>query len=147
MKITFQNLHLDGPIKNRWDYLIRNVGDISIILDGELVYWEEEFCLVEFAVQTVEWLCVLASKGEDFSYSSLEHESPSMIAFVRVGLDWKMLIHGENCSNSRMLDDIEICIAFSVFVTKIRQEYIHKFDIYDLIQDVSIREWAKDILY
>jgi|SRR5712691_510371 len=87
---TINNLHQDVPrVKDKFDRLLRIVGDFSIRVDSRILYGESEFPFVEFATQLTKWLA--AGGHQDFSYDSVESDDPGLVWFRRSGEQWKVV--------------------------------------------------------
>jgi hypothetical protein len=86
---TTNNLHKDVPrVRDKFDRLLRIVGDFSIRVDSRILYVESEFPFVEFATQLTKWLA--AGGQQDFSYDSVESDDPGLVWFRRSGEQWKV---------------------------------------------------------
>lgn len=93
MKIAFafENVVIDGPaLTEPWQVYLRVVGDFQIEVGGVALYKEEQFCLVEFAIQSQIWSRVLAREPQDFTYTSIEDERAGLVWFRLEQGGWKV---------------------------------------------------------
>lgn len=82
-KISFDKLSFDGfEATDHPHNLHRFVGNFFIITEGEIVFSEQEFCLVEFALALKLWCNETENNQKNFSYQSVESELDSLIWFT-----------------------------------------------------------------
>jgi hypothetical protein len=80
IQFVVDKLHLDGPVTNHWDALLRLVGDFSVELNGRIRYTEQDFCILEFLRALMNWRGQLDTEPVDnFEYKSMESAEPWLI--------------------------------------------------------------------
>lgn len=125
MKIAFafENVVIDGPaLTEPWQVYLRVVGDFKIEAGGVALYKEEQFCLVEFAIQSQFWSRVTAREPQDFTYTSIEAEQPGLVWFRLEQGGWKVgsVFQERDCSELFSLG--EIVGALDDYYEKLRRD-------------------------
>ncbi len=73
LTFAFQNIHIDRPdLDDYYRILLGVVGDFTIVVAGKTPYVEQEFCLVEFAMDVSSWWQRARLAHDDFNYESIE---------------------------------------------------------------------------
>jgi hypothetical protein len=89
LKFSFDNIRADNSsLRENWELLLRVVSDFEITVGSSMIYREEEFCVVEFAVQAVEWSRQLGHG--DFEYRTLEAEETGLVFIKSAGTGWQV---------------------------------------------------------
>jgi hypothetical protein len=107
MMISFGELHVDGQLRNKWDALLRVVGDIAIRVTNETVLSEIEFCHVEFSVALAAWLPDLPL-DRLFSYNSMEAEDEGLVRFKPEAEGWRISSSRESKQVTRLVSGLEV---------------------------------------
>ena len=88
MSLTFAEARIDRRgLPRPYDVLLGVEATLRLTMaDGQVVYEEQFFPIVELAVALQDWLCDGFAVGSDFSFDSVESdESPSQRAVVDLG--------------------------------------------------------------
>jgi hypothetical protein len=107
-----------GELDEDWKVLLGIIGEFSLWVRGELVYWDGDFCLVEFAEQVRRWMDSEEPRAE-FSYDSIESDQPGLIWFRKFGDRW---IVGSIHQRSEALQSFhfkELEAAFEAYVERL----------------------------
>ena len=126
LEFIFENLQLDEsfePFLEDWQLELGVVADFQILADGEVLYSEKEFCLVEFAKQVWDWTADVADCKRDFCYHSLESDEPTLVWIKRRNGLWAV-------GSSNQEYEKENGFELTVIVTQVR------CFVEDLINDV-----------
>lgn len=124
IEFRFETLRLDGNrLETDWDVLLRLVADFSIILPDVAIplYREEEFCVVEFAMQITQWLASLDLPPNDFSYNSVESDETGLVVISKQEHGWKIAALHQDYSEDRLFKFEEIEGAIRAFVTSLQK--------------------------
>ena len=124
IELRFENLRLDGNRpETDWDLLLRIVAEFSIILPDVAIplYREEEFCVVEFAMQATQWLASLDSRPSDFSYDPVESDETGFVVISRQERGWKIAALHQDYSEERSFTFEEVEGAIRAFVTRLQK--------------------------
>ena len=148
MIISIANLHLDGPLKTRWDYLLRFVADIEIEISDSIVFSEKEVPVVELSVQIIKWLSVKCQKKEDFIYSTLDSDEEYIFAFRRGGETDEFYFMSPWMDNTKniYLSTEELRRGLMEFVNRIRAKLYETVDILEFVDEQETREIAQNLL-
>ena len=135
--IEFSNLAADIPaVLEPYEALLNIVADFSVTVDTNLVYDEQLFPVVEFAIESHRWARQLVVKN-DFVFASIEAQGP-LLWIKRSQHSW---IVGSDICNSRSpavtFDDIKKGI--NDFYKKLNVEVKKRFT-YDLN---SLEDWRR----
>ncbi|WP_437622577.1 DUF7878 domain-containing protein [Sorangium sp. So ce1151] len=80
IQFSVDNLHLDGPVTNHCEALLRVVGDFSVEMHGSIRYAEQDFCILEFLRALMRWRGRLDTEpAGDFEYQSMESAEPWLL--------------------------------------------------------------------
>jgi hypothetical protein len=136
MRFSFGNVHYDGPVGNRWEVLLRVVGDFFIYASQSLLYSEVEFCLVEFSVQLAQWLGRLGPHAPDFAYTSMESDVEGLVRIVRTGPDqWRVSAAHQAYDEQRTFSTAEIQRAAVDFICELRAALKDRLDVFDYLDE------------
>jgi hypothetical protein len=130
LEIEFNGLSFDGNQPSySWQVVHRFVGNFMISVDGQVLYSEVEFCLVEFAVQVLQWLQRAKATDQDFSYSSVESERPGLVWIVERNGKWQIGSICQEYSEEGLFTLDEISAAVEAYVNKLKGELVREFGI------------------
>jgi hypothetical protein len=88
---AFADVNLDGGCLNEpWQVYLRIVGSFSVHVGKQLLYLEESFCVVEFAIKSQLWLARVNETQEDFVYTSQESEERDLFWIRQSGAGWRI---------------------------------------------------------
>ncbi|MGB6833660.1 MAG: hypothetical protein WCD34_02345 [Candidatus Acidiferrum sp.] len=128
----FENVFIDGPaLTDPWQAYVRVVGDFKIEVRAAAIYTEEQFCLVEFAIQSQIWSRAAALEPQNFTYTSMEAEEPGLVWFRLEQGGWKIGSAFQERECSELFSLGEIVGALDGYYERLRRcakEMLH-FDI------------------
>lgn len=130
IEFCFENLRIDGDaLETDWDLLLRLVAEFSIVMPPAPIplYREEEFCVVEFAMQVTQWLAHVRRDASDFSYNSAESDEADLVSIRKRHDRWRVTALNQDYVEDRLLSIDEIETAIRVFVTRLTEEAQRKF--------------------
>ncbi len=81
LSLQFQLTTPNGPLETYWNRLLNVVADFQLVVERRIIFSEEEFPIVELAVQLEAWLERLRDETPEFVYTSIESEIPGLIRF------------------------------------------------------------------
>ena len=130
IEFCFENLRTDGDaLETDWDLLLRLVAEFSIVVPPAHIplYREEEFCVVEFAMQITQWLARVRRDAIDFSYNSVESDETDLVSVKKSQDLWRVTALHQDYIEDRLfsLDDVETAIG--AFVARLTAEAQEKF--------------------
>jgi hypothetical protein len=128
--LRFERLRLDSDaLKTDWDLLLRLVADFSIVIPPAPfpLYQEEEFCVVEFAMQITQWLASVHRDPVDFSYNSLESDDVGLVSISKEEHGWRVAALNQDYVEDRSFSIEEIENAVGVFVARLKAEVAESF--------------------
>jgi hypothetical protein len=139
----FEKLRLDGAaLDSDWDVLLRLVAEFAILVPPAFIplYKEEEFCVVEFAMQITQWLARVRRDPVDFSYTSLESEETGLVSITRRQHGWTISALHEDYREDRhfRLGEIETSVAEFVARLKAAVQQSFQRDISHLVSGKPI---------
>ena len=130
IEFRFEKLRLDGnALETDWDVLLRLVADFSIVVPAAPIplYREEEFCVVEFAMQITQWLANVHRDPIDFSYNTMESDETGLVSINKQQHGWRVAALHQDYSEDRLFSIAEIENAVGAFVTRLKQEVRERF--------------------
>lgn len=87
----FNSVKIERPYDGSpWPFILGITGQFEICIGENVLYSEEEFCLVEFAVDISEWLLSSSCPDGDFEYESTESSEYGLINIRRSNCKWKL---------------------------------------------------------
>jgi len=142
MKIAFVfgNVAIDGDaLTAPWQRYLRIIGDFRMEVGGVPLYKEEQFCLVEFAIQSQIWAREASEEGLDFTYTSMEAEEQGLVWIRLEQGGWKVgsVFQKHTCPGLFSLE--EIVVALNEYYEKLRRCCNEEFN----IDIVGLFAWAK----
>ena len=140
LTFKFESLECDGALNDDWQILLRIVADFYILVDSKVLYREQQFCVVEFAVALSKWLSSVGHTGEDFIYESIESEEIGLVGVKAHGSGWRIgSVHQENEeAHTFSLEDVRT--AAEAFMNQLAKEIRVKFRV-DL-REFIIKRWG-----
>jgi hypothetical protein len=143
LAFRFENVFTDGPLSAEpWQIYLRVVGDFKIAVWGVPIYAEEQFCLVEFAIQSQIWSRAAAQEPRDFVYTSLEAEESGLVWLRQEASGWRIgsVFQESACPESFSL--AEIVIALDNYYHRLRRDVddIYHVDIASLFAWSGVRQ-------
>jgi hypothetical protein len=130
IEFLFEKLRLDGSaLDTDWDVLLRLVADFSIVIPPAHVplYREEEFCVVEFAMQIAQWLASVREHPTDFSYNSMEYDETGLVSIHKYQHGWKVTALHQDYVEDQLFSIEEIETAVGTFVARLKKEVRDRF--------------------
>jgi hypothetical protein len=130
IEFSFENLRLDGnALDTDWDVVLRVVADFSIVIPSAYIplYREEEFCVVEFAMQITQWLASVRDRPVDFSYNSMESDEPGLVSIHKHEHGWNVTASHQDYVEDRLFSIEEIETAVGTFVGCLKKEVSDRF--------------------
>jgi len=112
-----------------WQTYLRIVGDFKIEVRAASIYTEEQFPLVEFAIQSQIWSREAVLQPRDFNYTSLESEEPSLVWFRMEQGTWKIgsAFQDRDCAELFGLE--EIVAALDRYYKELRRHVDERFHV------------------
>lgn len=116
------NVHVDGPEpRERWQVLLRIVGDFAVRVEGRDLYTEVDFTLMEFAAAAARWLRIAAGERPDLTFTSMEAEEEGLVWVRRADDGWRVgSVHQSFEAPPVPLADVDA--ALSVYLERLRAE-------------------------
>ena len=140
VKIKFSKMKVDGDsVEEPWQAYLRIVGLFCVKVGDRLLYQEEEFCLVEFAVSAQIWRKGLHQKQEDFIYTSLESDESGLFWVKKVDGGWRVGSIHQEYEEALVFDLDLLATALGTFCDRLRDKVLERFGV-DLN---SILIWAE----
>jgi hypothetical protein len=140
---AFRGAHFDTPrVSDKWDVIVKYVGDFSIIVENELVYSEVDFCLVEFALDLAHWCAVSTDLGPNFIYSSVESEVEGLVSFTRASVGRWHISTAFRSNPSPLVSTAALRDASRVYLVRTRESLLPQFDMLDYIEDSTVLSFA-----
>ena len=136
LAFEFSDLHVDGDaLSQSWQRYLRLVGRFSIAVGEIEIFSEQEFCLVEFGIQSQLWLRRAAETGEDFIYTSEESEEPGLVWIKKLDEVWHLgtITH---VSSTQFAFDV-VRSALGLYFEKLRHAVLAKYE----LDIVSLFSW------
>jgi hypothetical protein len=136
---VFENVSLDAAaLTEPWQAYLRVVGDFKIEVRAASIYTEEQFRLVEFAIQSQIWSRAAALEAQDFTYTSMEAEEPGRVWFRMEQGGWKIgsAFQERDCSDLFGLG--EIVAALDDYYERLRRDVNERFH----VDIAGLFEWS-----
>lgn len=127
-ELVISGLRSDPPRLSDEIDLVANIeADLRLAVDGQVVYEEVSFPVVELALALVRWLATPPDDRSGFEFDSMSAEEPGLIWIRRVGDGWRVgSIHQER-SDLRALTSVEIEALIRGFVAQISDGFEARF--------------------
>lgn len=129
-KVTFRFSEVTsdgGPVNMPWEVYLRIVGSFSIVVGERILYTEELFCIVEFAVKSNLWLKRVNEIKEDFVYTSQESEDTHLFWIRKSGAGWRIGSMSQEYEESRTFALDLLTAALSEYFNRLQNAVTEKF--------------------
>lgn len=126
IELTFGELYFDGeglPRNSR--NLHRFVADFSIIIKGNQLYYESEFCLVELAAYLLNWLA--KAENQDFIYQSVEFEDVGLVWIKRQNDGWTIGAINQVYEETTRFTLGQITYSLNDFLARLNTALVEKY--------------------
>jgi len=125
--LEFTDLHLDGdPSTDAYDIMLRVVATFDIHIDGSVFFSEEEFPIVELAVDLGYWL--KHGDANEFRYESLEYEG-ILVWFKPEAEGWRVGSDLRERPSDRVFTLEEVREAAASYIDRVRREVKDTLDV------------------
>ena len=106
-------------------------GTLEISINGRIIFKEEGILLVELAVYLSKWLRDIdKNKIRNLYYESMDCEEHPILEFVEITNDcWNVSSVWQEFANMDYLDLGELCNAAKIYIEKLLQELMNKFNL------------------
>lgn len=119
IELNFSAMHQDGPsLESEVERLLRIVADVLLSVDGRALYSEGDVPVVELASQLSQWLVEGGTRG-DFSYESMESDTPGLIWIKRGTSGWRIGSVHQEYEETREWPLSDIDAAMGRFVARV----------------------------
>lgn len=86
LSFSYTNIHFEGnDLTNEWHILLDILGDFTIKVGSHILYQEEGFSLVEFAIELNDWLLADFRNERDFAADLTEYDEVGLVQFWAQG--------------------------------------------------------------
>lgn len=132
VEFRFESLGQDVPaLVEPFHFYLNVTGDFAARVDDEVVYSEEMFTVVEFAIQTQRWQRGLFRRYRDFIFTSMEAEGP-LLWIKRPSAGGRGRVIGSvDCRESKVVPPKSIKLALDTYHRKLREDVEAKWN-YDI---------------
>ena len=125
----FDSLEREGALDEHWEILLHVIADFSILVDSKVLYCEQQFCVVEFALDISGWLNRVHRNGEDFIYTSMESEEIGLVWIKSSDSGWRIGSVHQEYEETNIFSLEEIRDAAEQFLDQLGAEMSAKFGI------------------
>jgi len=129
LTFRFDSLERGGAFDEHWEILLHVVADFSILIDSKVLYCEQQFCVVEFALEISRWMNQVHQTGEDFIYVSIESEEIGLVWIKSNGSGWRIGSVHQEYEEANIFSLREIKGAAEKFIDQLEAEMSAKFGI------------------
>jgi hypothetical protein len=127
LEFEFQLSDPDGALVEDWQILLHIVADFQVLVDSRVLYREQQFCVVDFAVALHRWV------GEepklDFIYESMESEEPGLVWVRASGSGWRVGSVHQEYDEEEVFSSEQVSEAAGAFIFRLKKEVAAKLDI------------------
>lgn len=119
--IEFRFTDLRSPRKpaEKADVYIGVTADLSILVDGRVVYSEEDFPVIELASALLDWCRSPSDRRVDFEFDSMSTPERGWVWIRLAGPGWRVgSLHQEYPAMTEFRAD-EICAAANAFAARL----------------------------
>ena len=102
--------------------LLGVTGDLSIQVNGRELYTEQEFPLVELALQSIRWVRRGPRVEDDFEFESMESADAPLIWIRRSGDGWRIGAVHQNYDETSVLSWLNIERALVAYADGLQHE-------------------------
>ncbi len=109
--------------------MLHVLADFSILFDSEVLYCEQQFCVLEFALALSKWLNLVHQTGEHFIYVSMESEEIGLVWIKTNDAGWRVGSVHQEYEETNVFSLGEIKDAAEKFLDQLEAEMSAKFGI------------------
>jgi hypothetical protein len=134
IEFTFGPPTVQRELRNRVDLLIGVVADLKLVVDGRVLYQEEDFPIVELRESMAKWLREGIDSGLDFEFESMESDEVGLVWFRRdpSGTGWRVgSIHQEYIETRLWSGDV---------VNRVISSYVDRVNAW-LVSEFGVSRW------
>lgn len=113
--LTFCNLTTEERPQDLPDVLIRTTADFELRVDGELIYGEPDFPVVELAGALTAWARRPAASRPDFEFDSMSTPEPGWVWLRRERGGWRVGSINQLRSSLEVWSESEVESAIRAF--------------------------------
>jgi hypothetical protein len=129
LTFLFDSLERDGTLDEHWEILLRVVADFSILVDSKVLYREQQFCVVEFALDISRWMNQVHHTGEDFIYMSMESEESGLVWIKANDSGWQVSSVHQEYEETNIFSLGDVKDATEKFLARLEAEMAERFGI------------------
>ena len=121
MSLTFAEARIDRRgLPRPYDVLLGVEATLRLTMaDGQVVYEEQFFPIVELAVALQDWLCDGFAVGSDFSFDSVESDDTGLLWCRACGSGWRIGALEQDFPDLTMYSQAEVKALFSRFIATV----------------------------
>lgn len=120
--IVVSNIRFDGPLSTSpGDILVRTGVDLAIISEGQVIYSETDFPVVELAAALSEWIRRPLSPGRQFTFDSMSTPKPGWVWIRGDENGWFIGSTRSRAIDDHRISDQELLVAIRSFVNLTRR--------------------------
>jgi len=119
LSLQFQLTTPDGPLETYWNRLLNVVADFQLVVGRRMIFSEEEFPIVELAVQLDAWLERLSDETPEFVYTSSESQIPGLIRFSPGSEGWHVSAAFAEFADATSFNLSEVATAVRSYVAAV----------------------------
>jgi hypothetical protein len=140
VRFTFYDLTSDGArLSQPWEVYLSIVGRFSVRVGERVLYAEELFCVVEFAIKSQLWLRRVKDTDEDFVYTSQESDEPSLFWIKKSREGWRLGSVYQEYEEPTTFDLDSLAAGLSAYFDRLREFVAEGFG----TDIVAILRWAE----
>lgn len=120
LSLIFHDLTSEvNPPESLPDLLIRTTADFELRLDGELLYGEADFPVIELAAALARWADLPAGSRPDFEFDSMSTPEPGWVWLRRVRDGWRVGSINQRRSILVAWSESEVQAEIEAFTTRV----------------------------
>ncbi|HTS49794.1 MAG TPA: hypothetical protein VMH05_17710 [Bryobacteraceae bacterium] len=112
-----------------WEVYLHIAAQFEVRVSGQVVYAEELFPVVEFAICSQIWSAVEAEPTPDFIYTSIEAEEEGLIWIKRAERGWRIGSALQEKPSSEVLSLADIRPALNLLYVQLRSDVKTRFQV------------------
>ena len=122
-----------------WQVYLRVVGDFKVLASGTTICSEQQFCVVEFAIESQAWSRKAKQEPSDFIYKSIEADENGLV-WVRRKLDkWSVGSIFQIAESRETFELAEITGALDNYYGRLRKAVLETFE----TDIAALFEWGR----
>lgn len=126
LELHFAQIRIDGHLRRPFDALLRIVAVFWITLNGEEVYREVEYPVVELCAQLSRWLIHGMREAREFVYTSEESDMAGLVTFRQEDPGrWRVSVYDLQSEQRRTLSPL---VGSDAIRSAIRSYAVRLFD-------------------